>query len=242
MKMIRIFAPAVLLVGLSFAVQVALGQQPGIKRTELQRHDLGIPGYEAVQVRIDFDAGAAFPKHTHPGEEIIYVIEGTLEYQVERRSPVTLKAGGVLFLPAGTIHSARNVGSNRAAELGTYVVEKGKPLVTLVQSANISKKELRNMIISSIQFTFATKDADTAESMLRELSGESIKEPGVVRFDVGRSTDDPNMFVLWEVYRDKDAVDAHRETEPFKRLVLNGIRPLAQKREVVTAVPVNEDQ
>jgi len=47
---------------------------------------------------------------------------------------------------------------------------------------------------------------------------------------------------LWEVYRDKDAVDAHRETEPFKRLVLNGIRPLAQKREVITAVPVNEDQ
>jgi quercetin dioxygenase-like cupin family protein/quinol monooxygenase YgiN len=240
--MIRIFALSVLIAGLAFAVQAALGQQAGIKRTELQRHDLGIPGREAVQVRIDFDAGAAFPKHTHPGEEIIYVIEGTLEYQVAGQATVTLKAGGVLFIPAGTIHSARNVGSNRAAELGTYIVEKGKPLVALVQSASVSKKELRNMIISSIQFTFAAKDADTAESMLRELSGESIKEPGVVRFDVGRGSDDRNVFVLWEVYRDNDAVDAHRESEPFKRLVLNGIRPLAQKREVITAVPVNEDQ
>jgi quinol monooxygenase YgiN len=102
--------------------------------------------------------------------------------------------------------------------------------------------ELKNMIISSIQFTFAFKDADVAESMLRELSGLSIKEPGVIRFDVGRGSEDPNVFVLWEVYRDKDAVEAHRESEPFKRLVLDGIRPLALKREAITAVPVNEDQ
>ena len=85
MKMSQIFARAVLVIGLSFAVQVGLGQQPGIRRTELQRHDLGIPGREAVQVRIDFDAGAAFPKHTHPGEEIIYVIEGTVTGYAEGR-------------------------------------------------------------------------------------------------------------------------------------------------------------
>ena len=246
MKMIRIMALAVLIIGSFFAVQVTRAQQQrGIKRTELQRHDLSIAGREAVQVRIDFDAGAGFPRHTHPGEEIIYVIEGTLEYQVEGQAPVTLKAGGALFIPAGTIHSAKNVGTGNAAELGTHFVEKGKPLVTLVQSAeekSVPKKELGNMIISSIQFTFASKDADTAESMLRELSRQSIKEPGVVRFDVGRGSDDPNVFVLWEVYRDKDAVEAHRGSEPFKRLVLNGIRPLAQKREVITAVPVNEDQ
>lgn len=103
--------------------------QSGIKRTELQRHDLSIPGREAVQVRIDFAEGTAFGKHSHPGEEIIYVLEGLLEYQVEGKSPVTLKAGEVLFIPAGTIHAAKNAGSGNAAELATYVVEKGKPLV-----------------------------------------------------------------------------------------------------------------
>jgi quercetin dioxygenase-like cupin family protein len=108
-------------------------QQTGIKRTELQRHDLSTSGHEAIQVRIDFAPGAAFGKHTHPGEEIIYVIEGLLEYQVEGKPPVTLKAGDVLFIPAGTIHAAKNVGGNNAAELATYVVEKGKPVVVLVK-------------------------------------------------------------------------------------------------------------
>jgi quercetin dioxygenase-like cupin family protein len=110
---------------------VALAQQAGIKRTDLQRHDLSTAGHEAIQVRVDFAPGAAFPKHTHPGEEIIYVLEGTLEYEVEGKPPVVLKAGDVLFIPAGTVHAARNTGSVNAAELATYVVEKGKPLLTL---------------------------------------------------------------------------------------------------------------
>jgi quercetin dioxygenase-like cupin family protein len=80
-------------------------------------------------VRIDFKPGIAFGKHSHPGEEIIYVIEGLLEYQVEGKPPVTLKAGEVLFIPAGTIHAAKNVGKGNGAELATYVVEKGKPLL-----------------------------------------------------------------------------------------------------------------
>jgi quercetin dioxygenase-like cupin family protein len=75
----------------------------------------------------------AFPKHSHPGEEIIYVLEGSLEYEVEGKPPVTLKAGDVLFIPAGTVHSARNVGSGLGSELATYIVEKGKPLVALVK-------------------------------------------------------------------------------------------------------------
>jgi len=73
------------------------------------------------------------PRHTHPGEEIIYVLEGTWEYTVEGKPPVTLKAGEVLFIPAGTIHAAKNVGSGNGAELATYVVEKGKPLVVLAK-------------------------------------------------------------------------------------------------------------
>jgi quercetin dioxygenase-like cupin family protein len=124
---------AVLIVGSGLVLQVARAQQPGIKRTDLQRHDLSVPGREAVQVRVDFDPGAAFGKHRHPGEEIIYVIEGSLEYEVEGKPPMTLKAGEVLFIPAGTIHAAKNVGSGNAAEIATYVVEKGKPLVELVK-------------------------------------------------------------------------------------------------------------
>ncbi len=111
----------------------AMAQQSKIKRTELQRHDLSVPGRESVQVRIDFEPGASFGKHSHPGEEIIYVIEGSFEYEVEGKPPVTLKAGDVLFIPAGTIHAAKNVGTTNAAELATYIVEKGKQLVVLVK-------------------------------------------------------------------------------------------------------------
>jgi len=124
---------AVLIVGRGLELQVARAQQPGVKRTDLQRHDLSVPGREVVQVRVDLDPGVAFGKHRHPGEEIIYVIEGSLEYEVEGKPPMTLKAGEVLFIPAGTIHAAKNVGSGNAAEIATYVVEKGKPLVELVK-------------------------------------------------------------------------------------------------------------
>ena len=111
----------------------ALAQTPGIKRTELQRHDLSTSGREVIQSRIDFEPGAAFGKHSHPGEETIYVLEGELVYEVEGQPPVTLKAGQVLFIPSGTVHAARNAGSRKGAELATYTVEKGKPLLTLVK-------------------------------------------------------------------------------------------------------------
>ena len=130
---ILIIAVAVLIVGSGVLLHTAQAQQSGIRRTDLQRHDLSVPGREVVQVRVDFAPGAAFGKHTHPGEEIVYVIEGSLEYQVEGKPPVTLNAGGVLFIPAGTIHAAKNVGTGNGAELATYIVEKGKPLVVPVE-------------------------------------------------------------------------------------------------------------
>jgi quercetin dioxygenase-like cupin family protein len=133
MKTSRILAAAALIVASALALDLALAQAPGIKRTDLQQHDLSIPGREVVQVRIDIAPGVLAPNHSHPGEEIVYVIEGLLEYQLEGKPPVTRKAGEVLFIPAGTIHSARNVGSANAAELATYIVEKGKPLVVLVR-------------------------------------------------------------------------------------------------------------
>ena len=123
---------AIILAALSFP-NSAQAQQAGIKRTDLQRHDLSVPGHEVIQARVDIAPGVTAPKHTHPGEEIIYVLEGTFEYQVGGKPPVTLKAGDVLFIPAGTAHTAKNVGNSNAAELATYTVEKGKPLITIIK-------------------------------------------------------------------------------------------------------------
>jgi quercetin dioxygenase-like cupin family protein len=131
MKQTQWIAVAAVILGISLAVHVARAQQSGITRTDLQQHDLSIPGREVIQVRVDFSPGVAFGGHTHPGEEIVYVLEGSLEYEVDGKPPVTLKAGDVLFIPAHTIHSAKNVGSGNGAELATYLVEKGKPLVVM---------------------------------------------------------------------------------------------------------------
>jgi quercetin dioxygenase-like cupin family protein len=126
-------ASAAAVVGSGMVADVAKAQQVGSKRTDLQRHDLSIPGREVIQVVVELAPGVTAPAHTHPGEEIIYVIEGLWEYQVEGKPPVTLKAGEVLFIPAGMVHSAKNVGSTNGAELATYIVEKGKPLLTLAK-------------------------------------------------------------------------------------------------------------
>jgi quercetin dioxygenase-like cupin family protein len=133
MRATLILGLAILIIGGSLAPDVGQAQQTGSKRTDLQRHDLSAPGREVIQVRVEFDPGYVSPKHTHPGEEIIYVLEGTLEYQIGGKPPVTVKPGDVLFVPAGAIHAAKNVGSGNGAELATYIVEKGKPLITLVK-------------------------------------------------------------------------------------------------------------
>jgi quercetin dioxygenase-like cupin family protein/pimeloyl-ACP methyl ester carboxylesterase len=126
-------ATAVLVVG-GAAVPKAQAPPAGIRRIDLQRHDLSIAGRELVQVRVEFDGGVEFPRHSHPGEEIVNVLEGSLQYALDGEPPVTLEAGGVLFIPAGTIHAAKNVGTGKAAELATYLVEKGKPLLVLAPS------------------------------------------------------------------------------------------------------------
>ena len=106
---------------------------PGITRTDLQRADLSISGREVVQTRVDFAPGATAPKHRHPGEEIVYVLSGTIEYRVEGQPIQILRPGEVLFIPAGAVHSATNVSVENASELATYVVEKGKPLNEMVK-------------------------------------------------------------------------------------------------------------
>jgi len=131
MNTARLVAVIMLIVAGGATLHAAQAQLVGTRRIDLQRHDLSAPGREVIQARVEIDAGVTSSRHRHPGEEIIYVLEGVLEYQLEGRPPVTLRAGDVLFIPAGTIHAAKNVGSGPAAELATYVVEKGKPLVTV---------------------------------------------------------------------------------------------------------------
>jgi quercetin dioxygenase-like cupin family protein len=108
-------------------------QAPGIRRTDLQHHDLSVPGHEVIQNRVEIGAEAPFVRHKHPGEEIIYVLEGTLEYQIDGAEPKTVSAGEALTVPAETVHAVRNVGDGAAAELATYVVEKGKPFLVVVE-------------------------------------------------------------------------------------------------------------
>ena len=124
MKMIQAMALALALGGAA----TAHAEQP-LQRTDLVSSDIDVPGHEAVQVRVDFVPGVLAPNHSHPGEEIAYVLEGTLEYKLDGREPVTLQAGQSLFIPSGVVHSAKNVGSGKASELATYIVRKGEALV-----------------------------------------------------------------------------------------------------------------
>ena len=110
------------------AHEVSLGD---IKRTNLLRNDLSAPGREVIQVLVEFGPGVSAVRHSHPGEELVYVTEGSLEYQLDGRAPVIVRAGEVLFIPHGTPHAVKNVGTGKATELATYIVEKGKPLLAL---------------------------------------------------------------------------------------------------------------
>jgi quercetin dioxygenase-like cupin family protein len=125
----RIAGVAMLALASALTLHLASAQQPGVKRTELQRHDLSASGREVIQVRVAVDPGVALPMHSHHGEEMVYVLEGTWEFQLEGKGVQTLKAGDVAFVPTGVKHWAKNVGSDTGSVLATYVVEKGKPLV-----------------------------------------------------------------------------------------------------------------
>jgi quercetin dioxygenase-like cupin family protein len=133
MKTTRIIAIAALIATTGLALDVAQAQLVGSRRIDLQRHDLSVPGREVIQVIVELEPGTIAPRHSHPGEEIIYVLEGTWEYTLDDKPPVIVKAGEVLFIPAGVIHSARIVGAGRGRELATYIVDKGKPLLAVAK-------------------------------------------------------------------------------------------------------------
>jgi len=113
----------------STAVEAA----PGLWRTNLQRYDLSVPGREMIQARVDIEPDSSPIRHFHPGEEIIYVLNGSLEYQIDGQPTKVYNAGEALTVPAGVVHAVRNVGTGTATELASYVVETGKPLLTVAQ-------------------------------------------------------------------------------------------------------------
>ena len=133
MKTLRMVAAVTLIAGTVLTPLLAQTEDalPGVGRTDLLQADLSIPGREVIQVLVEFAPGVTAPWHAHPGEEIAYVVEGQLEYTLQGNPPLTLNAGDTLFIPHGTSHTAKNVGSGNATELATYIVEKGKPLVVL---------------------------------------------------------------------------------------------------------------
>jgi quercetin dioxygenase-like cupin family protein len=115
------------------ATDAAAQQAQGITRTDLQRADLSIDGREIIQNRVELTPEAPPFRHFHYGEEIIYVLEGTMEYTIDGQEPLTVKAGEALMVSAKAVHAVKNVGSGPAAELATFIVEKGKPLITLAE-------------------------------------------------------------------------------------------------------------
>ena len=105
-------------------------QPPAFKRTVLQQADISAPGREVITAVADFEPRATPGRHTHPGEEIGYVLAGTFLVEQDGKAPVTLSAGGTFLIPAGTVHNATNTGAAAGKILATYIVEKGKPLAT----------------------------------------------------------------------------------------------------------------
>jgi quercetin dioxygenase-like cupin family protein len=111
----------------------AIAQQAGFTRVALQDQPLSDPAKHAVQARAEFAPGVAAGKHTHPGEELGYVLEGEILLEIAGQPPRTVKAGEAFFVPAGLVHDGKNTGGGTAKVLATYIVEKGKPVATPVQ-------------------------------------------------------------------------------------------------------------
>ena len=112
------------------AAGLLLAQAPGIQRTFIQQQDISVPGREARVARVEIAPGKSAGRHTHPGEEISYVIEGELEVDVEGKPPQRVKAGESFIIPNGAKHNAHNKGAMPVKLVGVYLVEKDKPFAT----------------------------------------------------------------------------------------------------------------
>ncbi len=121
---------AIKLVLIAAAAVSLLAQNPGIQRTVVQRKDISVPGREAVIAHVEIAPGASAGRHTHPGEEISYVMEGEGEVLIQGQPTLKIKAGDGFVVPNGAIHDAHNTGTQPLKLAAVYVVEKGKPLAT----------------------------------------------------------------------------------------------------------------
>jgi quercetin dioxygenase-like cupin family protein len=124
--------PMHLVLGAALAVAAGtlLAQASGLTRTLVGRGDVSVPGREAVVARVEVAPGAKAGRHTHPGDEISYVIEGTAQLLIDGQPPRTVKAGESFIVPAGVVHDAHNDSDMPIKLVGVYVVEKGKPLAS----------------------------------------------------------------------------------------------------------------
>jgi len=115
---------------LALAGVALFAQNPGIQRTVVKRSDISAAGREAVIVRVEIAPGASAGRHTHPGEEISYVMEGEGEILIDGQPALKVKAGDGFIVPNGAKHDARNTGTQPMRLAAVYVVEQGKPLAT----------------------------------------------------------------------------------------------------------------
>ena len=122
--------PLIAVAGLGAVAGALVAQNPGFSRAIIQRGDLSLPGYEAVVARLEVGPGVTGEWHTHPGDEVAYVLEGEAELLVAGQPPRKVSAGEAIVIPRGTVHNVRNSGSTPVRALSVYVVEKGKPLAT----------------------------------------------------------------------------------------------------------------
>jgi quercetin dioxygenase-like cupin family protein len=105
----------------------------GLSRVMVGRADVSVPGREAVVARVEVAPGAKAGRHTHPGDEISYVMEGEATLLIDGQPPRKVKAGESFVIPAGVVHDAHNDAKTPIKLVGVYVVEKGKPLSSPVR-------------------------------------------------------------------------------------------------------------
>jgi quercetin dioxygenase-like cupin family protein len=102
-----------------------------LKRTELQHSASSIAGREIVQVLTEIPEGVASGWHMHPGEEVGYILAGTVRMEIQGRDTLTLRAGDPFLIPPRTPHNALDLGPGTGRMLSTYIVEVGQPIATL---------------------------------------------------------------------------------------------------------------
>ncbi|HEX8346348.1 MAG TPA: cupin domain-containing protein [Actinoplanes sp.] len=106
-----------------------------LTRTQIQHSPSSIPGREIVQVLTEIPVGVESGWHTHPGEEVGYILTGTVQMQIQDQPTLTLPAGHGFLIPPGTPHNALDLGPGTGRMLSTYITEVGAPLVTLIDRA-----------------------------------------------------------------------------------------------------------